>query len=373
MIRHERKHRVREANAQLTLPLNAQSQNSDDRSSSLSHGASVSNHSNPNVVESLFVPHNNLNSVSLPDGRSNNHPDGQAVQVSPGHSSTLDQSEYTPAQRLVDNVNPVISIAHSDSPASNPEIRDTSPAVHTRFLTEDTNSGRVDSALNATSHPRVQPLLRQWKHNTQAWSTAQQQQLRHFPGPRESEIHYQSVLSEVDRVQIEPNPGAQSTHSEQALSMDHGIWSNEQDYDPANLRDWNNRILNRATSQQSTGRFTVNEQYHDILSSILSSEEDEEIDFSVEYFNLCLRLYMKRFDHILPVIHKPSFRPNSHNPLLVLSMCAIGSLFVGTNEGDEKVSAPLFALFAGPCRMFDRPRLGASLALFPSSPRLNII
>lgn len=79
MIRHERKHRVREANAQLTLPLNAQSQNSDDRSSSLSHGASVSNHSNPNVAESLIVPHSNLNSVSLPDGRSNNHPDGQAV------------------------------------------------------------------------------------------------------------------------------------------------------------------------------------------------------------------------------------------------------------------------------------------------------
>lgn len=53
---------------------------------------------------------------------------------------------------------------------------------------------------------------------------------------------------------------------------------------------------------------------------------------STEYLNLCLQLYFTQFHPIFPVIHAPSFRPKKHNTLLLISICSIGSLFIGSPE-----------------------------------------
>jgi hypothetical protein len=46
---------------------------------------------------------------------------------------------------------------------------------------------------------------------------------------------------------------------------------------------------------------------------------------------MCIKLYFAKFNTILPLIHGPTFRPSSDNALLLLSMCSIGALFVGTD------------------------------------------
>jgi hypothetical protein len=59
--------------------------------------------------------------------------------------------------------------------------------------------------------------------------------------------------------------------------------------------------------------------------------EDEALPTS-EQLNLFAKLYFHRFHPLLPVIHTPSFRPTTENALLFLSICSIGSLFVGSSR-----------------------------------------
>lgn len=50
---------------------------------------------------------------------------------------------------------------------------------------------------------------------------------------------------------------------------------------------------------------------------------------SVEYMNLCVKCYFRRFHPVLPVIHAATFRPLKTNSVLLLSICSIGSLLTG--------------------------------------------
>lgn len=45
---------------------------------------------------------------------------------------------------------------------------------------------------------------------------------------------------------------------------------------------------------------------------------------------LCLQAYFTRFHPVFPIIHVASFRPSTRNSMLLLSMCSIGSLFLGS-------------------------------------------
>lgn len=51
---------------------------------------------------------------------------------------------------------------------------------------------------------------------------------------------------------------------------------------------------------------------------------------SAEFLNLCIKLYFVKFNPIFPLIHAPSFRPSSENALILLSICSMGALFVGS-------------------------------------------
>ena len=48
--------------------------------------------------------------------------------------------------------------------------------------------------------------------------------------------------------------------------------------------------------------------------------------------NLCIRMYITRFNPIFPIVHAPTFRPSTEKSLLLLSMCSVGSLFVGSSS-----------------------------------------
>lgn len=41
-------------------------------------------------------------------------------------------------------------------------------------------------------------------------------------------------------------------------------------------------------------------------------------------------MYFTKFDPIFPVVHGPTFRPSTRRSLLLLSICSVGSLFLGS-------------------------------------------
>ncbi|UNI15992.1 hypothetical protein JDV02_002472 [Purpureocillium takamizusanense] len=46
--------------------------------------------------------------------------------------------------------------------------------------------------------------------------------------------------------------------------------------------------------------------------------------------NLCIKLYFAKFQPVFPLVHAASFRPSSESALLLLSICSLGALFVGS-------------------------------------------
>jgi hypothetical protein len=101
-------------------------------------------------------------------------------------------------------------------------------------------------------------------------------------------------------------------------------------YTQLRSEDWRTTDFSRASSEPFGENLHIDERYRDKLSHKLRPSLVEETPLSVDYLNICLRLYFRRFHHVFPVVHQATFRPNSQNALLFLSMCSIGSLFIGT-------------------------------------------
>lgn len=84
------------------------------------------------------------------------------------------------------------------------------------------------------------------------------------------------------------------------------------------------------TSPRHTQEQDVDERFQDSLSRKLRPRRYEDQSLSVKFLNVCLKLYFTRFHPIFPIVHGATFSPNSQNALLFLSICSIGSLFVGS-------------------------------------------
>lgn len=77
----------------------------------------------------------------------------------------------------------------------------------------------------------------------------------------------------------------------------------------------------------------VDQQYsNDILRQLKPVQPQFDTTYSADYLNLCLQMYFSHFHPIFPVVHEATFRPRSWNILLLISMCSIGSLFIGSPE-----------------------------------------
>lgn len=80
------------------------------------------------------------------------------------------------------------------------------------------------------------------------------------------------------------------------------------------------------------GNVNADENYRAGLSRQLQPRMHDEALPSAEHLNLFARLFFSRFHSLLPIIHAPTFRPTPENSLLFLSICSIGSLFVGSSH-----------------------------------------
>lgn len=63
--------------------------------------------------------------------------------------------------------------------------------------------------------------------------------------------------------------------------------------------------------------------------------EDTSVIPSMKFLDACLHLYFRDFHPSFPVIHRPTFERDRASPLLLLSMCSIGCMFVGTQTATE--------------------------------------
>ncbi|KAF9892486.1 hypothetical protein FE257_001595 [Aspergillus nanangensis] len=81
----------------------------------------------------------------------------------------------------------------------------------------------------------------------------------------------------------------------------------------------------------ASGSVDADESYRAGLSRQLQPRTHDEALPSAEQLNLFARLFFSRFHSLFPVIHAPTFRPTAENSLLFLSICSIGSLFVGSS------------------------------------------
>lgn len=57
---------------------------------------------------------------------------------------------------------------------------------------------------------------------------------------------------------------------------------------------------------------------------------------SIEFIDTCLYLYFKYFHPHLPVLHQPTFKRDGTPKLLLLSMCSIGCMFIGTADARQR-------------------------------------
>lgn len=85
----------------------------------------------------------------------------------------------------------------------------------------------------------------------------------------------------------------------------------------------------------------VDEEYRIILSTRLAPSPQDIALPSTEFLNLCVKLYFSKFQPLFPIIHSVSFRPTSERALVLLSICSIGALFVGS-DGAARCAKAIF-------------------------------
>ncbi|KAE8341953.1 hypothetical protein BDV24DRAFT_45916 [Aspergillus arachidicola] len=74
------------------------------------------------------------------------------------------------------------------------------------------------------------------------------------------------------------------------------------------------------------------DRYRQKLDESLRQKVQPGILPSTKFLDLCLQAYFTHFHIIFPLIHAPTFQPSKQNAVLLLSMCTIGSLFLGSSR-----------------------------------------
>ncbi|KAI8669821.1 hypothetical protein NCS56_00785300 [Fusarium sp. Ph1] len=86
------------------------------------------------------------------------------------------------------------------------------------------------------------------------------------------------------------------------------------------------------TPDLSKDRYQVDEVCHRTLADRLRQRVQDGPVPSTAFLNLAIQAYFANFHPIFPIIHAPSFRPHSKNGLLLLSVCSVGSLYLGSSR-----------------------------------------
>ncbi|KAH7142691.1 hypothetical protein B0J13DRAFT_555941 [Dactylonectria estremocensis] len=89
-------------------------------------------------------------------------------------------------------------------------------------------------------------------------------------------------------------------------------------------------VVGCASPGQSDDQDQVDEAYRERLSHKLHPCPSNTALPSADFLNLGIKLFFSRFNPIFPLLHAPSFRPSSETALLLLSVCSVGTLFMGS-------------------------------------------
>ncbi|KAJ5297579.1 fungal-specific transcription factor domain-containing protein [Penicillium antarcticum] len=76
----------------------------------------------------------------------------------------------------------------------------------------------------------------------------------------------------------------------------------------------------------------INDAYRERLAERLQPSVPSGILPSTTFLDLCIQTYFSKFHALFPVVHMPTFRPGIQNSILLLSICSIGSLFIGSTR-----------------------------------------
>ncbi|PUU76260.1 fungal-specific transcription factor domain-domain-containing protein [Tuber borchii] len=78
------------------------------------------------------------------------------------------------------------------------------------------------------------------------------------------------------------------------------------------------------------------EQYRRRLSNQMKPKWAEEPLPSVDFLNLCVQMYFTKCSTLLPILHRATFKPTPENSFLLLTICTLGSLFIGSTSARRR-------------------------------------
>lgn len=179
------------------------------------------------------------------------------------------------------------------------------PGSETWFLEEDFDVSALDYSITST--------ISEWAQIPNV-----------FCPPNPTSLGEQEIFTPVQSsdLNIEPTNFAEDTVRRQWFTHMSPSVNNRPNREFAAAESgWSGQSNTKATESYRVG-----------LSQKLRPRMEDEALPSSEQLNLFAKLYFHRFHPLLPVIHTPSFRPTAENSLLFLSICSIGSLFVGSSR-----------------------------------------
>ncbi|CAH0017107.1 unnamed protein product [Clonostachys rhizophaga] len=148
--------------------------------------------------------------------------------------------------------------------------------------------------------------------------------------------HYPATIDSTDQRPLEPGTNSFGRLNPFLSSQDAAVTTAA----TAVQQKWHTRLSRDPSPQPSSEHFLdqdcVDDMYREGLSHRLQPRMSNPNLPSADFLNLCVKLYFSRFNPVMPLIHAPSFRPSSENALVLLSICSIGALFIGTASAAVK-------------------------------------
>lgn len=86
----------------------------------------------------------------------------------------------------------------------------------------------------------------------------------------------------------------------------------------------------QTTPAIGANQYDVDDNFRTRVSLKLKPRTNDDPLPSNNFLNLSVQMYFTKFNTVFPVIHGQTFRPTPKNSLLLLSICSVGSLLIGS-------------------------------------------
>lgn len=86
----------------------------------------------------------------------------------------------------------------------------------------------------------------------------------------------------------------------------------------------------QTTPAIGANQYDVDDNFRTRVSLRLKPRTNDDPLPSNNFLNLSVQMYFTKFNTVFPVIHGQTFRPTPKNSLLLLSICSVGSLLIGS-------------------------------------------